>query len=341
MKRNAINVCLAADENYAMQAGVSICSILENNKNDSFTFYLLADDYSEDTKARINKIECQYKTKVIIIDVTSKLRQLSNTELYVKDAIHKNGLITFMYARLFIASLLPETVDRVIYIDCDTIVRKSIKTLYDYDIHGVMGAVIDLYPVNYNKVIGFEDEDLYFNSGVLLIDLKKWREKDIENQILNYISTLTHTLYMHDQDILNIVLKGEIDTIPLEFNMMYITRAYSPSEVLWFTGKNETTYYSLEQQKEAKEKEVIVHYAGDYFGKPWDYPKSNKYAIEWNKIKCISPWGGVQPRRQPIKKKANQILHEMLYFFIKGYWLRRTRKRFIRETDMFYLEQRK
>lgn len=289
---NTINICLAADENYSMQAGVCITSILRNNPNSKFEFFILSDTYSQDTRRRFEELQKQFITKINLLDVTENLRQLNETALGVSHEIHSNGLITFMYARLFMGSLLPDEIKKVIYLDCDTFCRYGIDKLYNYNVKCVMGAVIDLYPVEYNKLVDFKQNDLYFNSGVLLINLDKWRKEKVEQKILQYISNLRHTLYMHDQDILNVVLKDQIDVIPLEYNMMYISRAYAPESILKFTGKSSDTYYSVKDIKNAKNNEVIVHFAGDYFGKPWDYPRSNEYAREWNEIKAFSPWGG-------------------------------------------------
>lgn len=292
MSNRSINICLTADENYSMQAGVCITSILYNNPNTEFRFFLLTDSYSKETKDRFCVLEHEFHTSIILIDVTEKLKQLNKSALYVREAVNNSGIITFTYARLFIGSLLPEKIVKVIYIDCDTFCRNGIERLFDYEIKGIMGAVIDLYPVEYNAAIGFADNDLYFNAGVLLINLDKWRKENVEQNILEYIYNLKHTLFMRDQDILNLLLKNKIDIIPLEYNMMYISRAYSPESVLKFTGKLGDMYYSIEDQKKAKSNEVIVHFAGDYFGKPWNYPNSNKYAREWNEIKAFSPWGG-------------------------------------------------
>jgi lipopolysaccharide biosynthesis glycosyltransferase len=333
MRNQVINICYAADENYAMQAGVSICSVLENNADDKFQFFILCDRYSEDSKEKFAQIEQKYNTKIDLINVTAYLETLSKTALYVPDAIGENGLITFMYARLFIASLLPGDVERLLYIDCDTFVNADLASLASYPLKKTMGAVIDLYPVEYNRRIAFKQEDLYFNSGVLLIDLNRWRALDIENKIMQNITNLTETYYMHDQDILNVVLKEEIEAIPLDYNMMYISRAYSAEDVLRFTGKTEATYYSLDAIRQAQKHMVIIHYAGDYYGKPWNFPTSNPYASLWNNMKARSPWKNVPLEKQPVKKKINQRLHEVAAPVIKEYWLKRTHDRFLSEIE--------
>ena len=331
MDKEVINICYAADENYAMQAGVSICSVLEHNREERFHFWILCDNYSEKTRKKFSEIENLYDTKVDLIDVTSKLIQLKESSLYVPEAVDKRGLITFMYARLFIGSLLPRYVSRLIYIDCDTYINGKIGPLFDFPLIKIVGAVIDLYPSLYNKIIGFSKDDKYYNSGVLLIDMDKWRNVEIEKQICNHISSLKKTYYMHDQDILNVVLKTEIEPLPLMYNMMYISRAYNAGQILKFSEKTQSTYYDNQSIENAKKAPIIIHYAGDYFGKPWDFPKSNDYALMWEHIFLKSPWKNEKCRILSKKIIVKQRLHEILEPVIHDYWLGRTYRRFVNE----------
>ena len=91
-------------------------------------------------------------------------------------------------SRLFIGTLLPKTVKRVLYLDCDTVVVQSIGNLWNLDLKGhVAGAVME--PTIYQVVkqeIGLKEQDPYFNSGVLLIDLERWRADGVEKRLLDF-----------------------------------------------------------------------------------------------------------------------------------------------------------
>lgn len=88
------------------------------------------------------------------------------------------------YSRLFIASLLPETVDKVIYLDCDALVLDSFKEILNLDLNNYLAAgVLALNcTAEVKKAIDLNEDDLYINAGMLLINLKRWRQENVENQ---------------------------------------------------------------------------------------------------------------------------------------------------------------
>ena len=328
-----INICYTGDEGYAMQIATSITSILENNKNKDICFYILGDAYSDTTMKRFCSIEKKYKTKIEIVDITDKMRTLEKTALYNAGDVKMNGLLTFMYARLFIGSVLPTDIEKVIYIDADTVVQGDIQTVYNKKLPDVciIGAVRDIWPMSYNKVIHHEDDDLYFISSFLLIDLTKWRKENIEKQIMKHIKSLNKKYFMHDQDIINVCLKGKIDTLPLEWGMVYIVRAYTPEQILWFSGKTEETFYTKKQISSAKKRNLLVHYAGDYYGRPWVFPNACHDSRIWYRYFKMTPWANdklnyVKNKKQIIIFYIKKVLEKP----IKNYWLKRTKRRFER-----------
>lgn len=269
-----VHICYTGDEGYTMQIATSLISVLENNPKTEITFYILGDTYSTKTKNKFEQISESYGRDIHIIDITDLMRKLEDTVFYQEPDIGKNGLITFMYARLFVDSALPEKVDKVLYMDADTIILGSITELYETELDPActVGAIRDIWPVNHNAKIGFLKSDLYFMSGFLLIDLKKWREDKVEEMILSHMHTTKNKYFMHDEDIINICLKGKIDTLPLKWGMIYIIRTYKPDQILWFSGKTEKTFYTKEEIVDSQANVALIHYAGDYYGRPWVYP---------------------------------------------------------------------
>jgi len=108
------------------------------------------------------------------------------TALVREKGIVKNDLISFMFARLFVGSSVPEYVSKILYIDCDTLYTGNIKELYDTGIGSdyIFAAVRDLWPASYNRAIGLDAHELYYSSGILLIDLDKWRKLSCENTLM-------------------------------------------------------------------------------------------------------------------------------------------------------------
>lgn len=116
------------------------------------------------------------------------------------------------YARLRIPDVFPEEVERVLYLDGDLLVLGSLRPLWETDLGGcVVGAVHDgLAPKlaagepNLPPVPAVKD---YFNSGVLLIDLPRWREEEISRRALEWLAAHPRPPFM-DQDALNVACDG-------------------------------------------------------------------------------------------------------------------------------------
>ncbi len=110
-----------------------------------------------------------------------------------------------MYYRLLIPELLDA--DKVLYLDCDVLVRHSLSDLFNTDLEGVLaGAVIN--PFYDGSRLGLADGDRYFNSGVLLLNCAEWRADGTKDKVLAYLRDNTDLLRMPDQDALNAVLRG-------------------------------------------------------------------------------------------------------------------------------------
>lgn len=175
------------------------------------------------------------------------------------------------YARLFIASLLPEGIDKIIYLDCDALVLGSFKELWDIDLgENYIGGVLDTVPDSLKEAFGFEAEENYFNAGVLLINLRKWREDNVEAEFLKFMEDNQSRFYQHDQGIINNVFRDKSIVVDPKFNLMghFSYLDYNLSKK-FHTMKN--SYYSEEIMKNAFNNPVFVHFNGGL------KPSSNNY----------------------------------------------------------------
>lgn len=137
------------------------------------------------------------------------------------------------YARLFIQRDLPDGLQRVLYLDCDTIVMKSIRELWNLDMHGkTIAALNDAFSKWYRMNIDLKPNDIMFNSGVMLIDLKKWKEKKVETRLLKFISKKHGHIQQGDQGALNHVLSHDIYCFEPRFNSVTIFYDFSYKEML-------------------------------------------------------------------------------------------------------------
>lgn len=256
---------------------------------------------------------------------------LLNTSLVKEKGIVRGRHISYMFARLFIGSSLPDYVSKVIYIDCDTLYIGNVSELYNTEIESryIFAAVRDMWPSSYNEAIGLKSDDLYFQSGIMLVDLAKWRRLHCEKKILESAIKAKHYYFMHDQDLLNICFKGEIQTLSPKYGMIYLLRHYSPQECIWFSGKNESHYYTISEINEAKADIHVIHYAGDYFGRPWSFPKACKDNMHWLEYYLKTPWANEAiGNKHSFEEWTKYIIKKMAYPFVDSLWLKKTKRRF-------------
>jgi lipopolysaccharide biosynthesis glycosyltransferase len=331
VENSMITVCYTADSGYAMQVAVSMVSMLDHNKTQKIQFYILGDNYNEDIRRKFKQVEQNYHTNIQILDIRNKMRILADTALAKEPGIMKNGIISFMFARLFMGSSLPESITKVIYIDCDTLYINDIRKLYDTQLEDekIFAAVRDLWPISYNKTLGLPENELYFQSGIMLVDLNRWRAERCEEQLIALAQKATHYYHMHDQDLLNLCFYGRIQTLSPSYGMVYILRHYSAQQILWFSSKSEEHYYSKEKINMAKQDTHVVHYAGDYYGRPWEFPNACQDSRLWYSYYVKTPWGN-QPIGIPYCTNLwlKYSIKKLVAPFAKTFWLHRTKKRF-------------
>lgn len=273
-----MNVVLASDNNYVSLLTISIVSFLVNNQNDfdEINIFILDDGITESNKNKINYILKDYNCNISFIK-TKKIEELDFKVLSLERA-EIPSLTT--YARLFIPSLLPDDVDKVLYLDCDSIIVDSFKELWQEDISDYYcAAVRDCSNTSFMEALGIPRGEKYFNAGVLFINLKKWREDNVEDKFIDFLTNNQHRYYQHDQGVLNHVFKNQIRTIHPKYNLQgyfqfmnyNISRKFSCIEI---------EYYSKEIMDDARKNPVFLHFcAADYF-RPWKNP-NHPYFMEF------------------------------------------------------------
>jgi len=176
------------------------------------------------------------------------------------------------YYRLLVSEILPDYVHKAIYLDCDIIVRGSLKELWNTDIrNNALGAVHQMWrEIEDADRLGYPVEFGYFNAGVLLINLKYWKENDISEKLVQYLTTNYKTILMHDQDALNAVLYNKTLTLPCKWNMLHFF-FFPDSRTIKgiFEGRIINNYLDYKQQlKDNRSNPIVIHYVSK--PKPWE-----------------------------------------------------------------------
>ena len=195
------------NKNYIYPLLVMLYSLLKNNPY-SITVYILHKDLE---KEEITYIKNSLKNKLEVIDIKMDDRKLKGAP------VSKKFPIT-MYYRLFAWKYLPKDVDKILYLDPDIIVNKDIMELYEIDLkedYFAASTHVGFFIKVFNDIrLNIKYQDIYVNSGVLLMNLKELRKSFItEKEIYTYIHKNKRKLFLPDQDVLSKLYKGKIRKI--------------------------------------------------------------------------------------------------------------------------------
>lgn len=297
-------VLYAFNENYAPFAGVSICSLLENNSALPFSLIAVTEQVCEDTKAALQALVARYGREICFVDVSAVQQRLRDAGIPAyRDALSAN-------VRLFPECVVPTDAERVLYLDCDTLICGSLQALFDTDLGGApVGAVRDSLTARYKRLLGFAKDEPYFNSGVLLLDMAAWRAARVTLRIEQHAREVRAQYQCPDQDLLNLVLKGEITTLSPAYNLQPHHIAFSERTYLHVYGAE--GYYTASELESARRSPVILHayrFLGDF---PWHAKNRHPNTQQWDAYLAKTPWNGI--KKAPAKRGAAFTLEKLLY----------------------------
>lgn len=280
-----LHVVYASDDRFAEILGVSLTSLYENNKEmDQVWVYILDSNISKVNKNKLEKINTAYGRSNIQWIQAKNICE----ELHMNVAVDRGSLS--QYARLFVSSVLPSNIKRVLYLDCDVIIAQPLDELWNLNMQGkTIAALNDAFSKWYRMNIDLKPNDVMFNSGVMLIDLKRWKEQKVEERLMNFISSKNGKIQQGDQGALNAVLSHDVYCIEPKFNSVTIFYDFTYEEML--TYRKPTEYYSSDQIERAVKYPVIIHFTTSFLSlRPWMSGCQHKYKNTWLHFKNISPW---------------------------------------------------
>lgn len=244
-----MDVTLCFDQHFALPGALSILSLLQSNPGVRVHAITEADDR---TVALIREIADAHEADVRIISRAPEAT-------HVVDAASDYGTYsTATYRRLFLPDLLPD-LDRILFIDADTIVRGDLRALWEEDLAGALvAAVPDPWASGLDSFRARYPQG-YFNAGMLLIDLAAWRAEGVTARCLQLVREAVETgaSEFHDQTPLNDAMVGRWRRVSHRWNFTGIHSARLAAE-LGISG---------EDHQRAASDPAIVHFLAAY--KPW------------------------------------------------------------------------
>ena len=276
-----MNILYTLNDKFVPQVSAGICSICENNKDvKNIDFYLMSLNISDDNKSKMKSFFLKkYGREIYFVE-------LDNLEKYFDFEFDTNGWNPIVLARLLLDKLLPEKLDRILYLDGDTIVRGKLMDLYTMDLNDKSIAASIEPTIDKKRKNNLDlNGSPYYNAGVLLVDLINWRNNNTGNQIIEYYKSHDGNLFANDQDAINGALKDNIIPLSPKYNFYNIFYQYN---YRFLSRLCDFDYISKIEFDEARKNPIIIHYLGEE--RPWRIGNKHKYRKDYLHYLSLTPW---------------------------------------------------
>jgi lipopolysaccharide biosynthesis glycosyltransferase len=298
-----IVVVSASDDGYAMPLAVTIRSVLNHLGSDRrLHLYLLDGGLSEQTKLRL--LQSWNDPRLSVHWVRPDMEQ-------VRDLMVSYQVNSVTYLRLLMPAVLPIHVSRVIYLDADMLVRRDLGDLWDeaQGDHALLAAPDIAAPcldaaaalprfeqcrehlaahtpiMNYRE-LGLPGDAPYFNGGLLVANIERWRRENLSQRMLNCLREHRQHVLWWDQYALNVVLAGKWRALDPRWNQgahMFVYPNWRKSPF------DRQTFYDLRRNP------WVVHFCSP--SKPWHYFCHHPFTRDFFRCLDQTEWKGWRPER--------------------------------------------
>jgi lipopolysaccharide biosynthesis glycosyltransferase len=230
-------ICFACDEGYLPHFATALASLADNSPGHDV--FLFGDALPENQIAVIHKLAEDLKIALTIIDTqTVSFAGLAQTEVYSRAA----------WIRVFVPHILPHAYRRMLYLDCDLVVLGALDELIGMDMEGKAAAAAENRPetssIREKHVLQMPAEARYFNTGVFLVDLELWRQKQVSSQVLAYARANPDKLALVDQSAINAVCWADMKQIEGRYNYGFASAYETEPMVVHFYSKTKPWMFS-------------------------------------------------------------------------------------------------
>lgn len=281
MQKFDMNIMISTNSKYVEPTLTMLYSLFANHQGIAMAVYM---PYSNLSAEEVNKL----LTFVHLFE-GKELYPIEISQTFSERVVSHNGISIETYYRILAIELLPETIDKILYLDVDMVIQDSLVGLYEQNIEGypflvcedILGILNDFHEMNKYRM-NIPAEYSYFNAGVMLFNLKYLRENKCEEEILECIYEKFERYEYNDQDVLNELFYDKLKWIGWNQYNLPPALYYVDVEAL---QKNKLRFASYEEMRNAsadpvtfsnryknvslsmKSQAKIIHYMG--LAKPW------------------------------------------------------------------------
>ena len=281
-------LCYSINDFYAREAGISMLSFLDNNPDyePQEVFFV---DYGihPANRERLDGIAARYGKRVTYLDgrpVTDEMkRRFSNLKAW-------HGSMA-ANAKPFLDKIVPNYVERLLFMDADTLTVQPVTELMHLDMGGAALAACTSYGechrLRKKEYRLYSGNQIYIYTGMMLYDLRVWRRENCHGMMVDTLRKKKR-LPLPDQTLINNAIPERlIKVLPIRFN--YLTHTFHPwQEYHWM---RQHRIYSKQECREAINRPVIIHYVGGWsMARPWHEDCHSHRKAEYYHYKALSPW---------------------------------------------------
>lgn len=286
MDKDTIHIAFNIDGNYVRHCAVTMASLFANNPDEAFCLHIVTGGLADADERTLQELAGAHGSSVrFYVPAEGQLDGFT-----IRKFSDRISMAT--YYRCVLSDLLPDTLDRVIYLDCDILVLDAIRPFWEMPLDDAgVAAVEDIGADDAPRyeVLCYPMADSYFNAGVLLVNLDYWRRHNVPQQCVDYYRAHPERIVYNDQDILNSLFHSCRRLTGIRWNMQ--DAFYRP------LPKFDDAWRSAHEQDLLQP--AILHFTNR---KPWEYDNQHPLRHLYFRYQELTPWRGTHPLRSPLNR---------------------------------------
>lgn len=293
---DVVNVAYCCSDLFAEVCAVGMTSLFKNNPHLSdICVYIIDDGISDINKERLIEIAAHYRRNILFVPMPNPEEFYDDNKFTVKALGHT-------YARMILGDLIPSDVERIISLDCDTLVLDKIDELWNIDMGDYPIAGVDdcMGRIALVKTQHLKETSVHCNAGMYLIDLKTWREENWTELFYSYIKSLFDSgksLGGYEEEVITKVTEGRMMLLSPKFNLMTLEQVLSYKEILFFRGP--LHYYTYAEIEEAKSHPVVTHATNFFYVEKRMFEENSDHPMHarYEQYRALTPWKNEPPMK--------------------------------------------
>jgi lipopolysaccharide biosynthesis glycosyltransferase len=272
----AVHVVVMTDDSYAPWCAVTIASCATATDGEVVFHVLHPAELSSDARDRLRAVAVDRRASIV-------LHSFDEPALAALPSKGPDWGGKMSWARVLLPELLPD-LDRVLYLDADTLVVDSVRPLWDMPMLGApVAAVANVTEPRMRphvRSLGLDPIGGYFNAGVLVVNLDQWRAEGA-GEAVTAVAQSRETLPWYDQDALNSVFAGRWRPLHPRWNAQ---------NSLWTWSDWANEIFGDDRVSEARTAPAVLHFEGPHISKPWHYLSTHPYTARYRDVLATTPW---------------------------------------------------